>query len=75
MRDVRAAQLDNLLDTQSFSVQWLPTTGEFGLWNAFGDYDDHPKVRRVERDVDRSNHRYRHSGQVSDPWRRSSAPR
>ena len=25
-------------------MQWLPTTGEFGLWNTFGDYDDHQKV-------------------------------
>ena len=41
---VSAAQLDNKLDTQSLSVQWLPTTGEFGLWNTFGDYDDHQKV-------------------------------
>jgi Protein of unknown function (DUF3011) len=41
---VSAAQLDNRMDTQSFSVQWLPTTGEFGLWNTFGDYDDHQKV-------------------------------
>jgi hypothetical protein len=41
---VSAAQLDNRLDTQSYSVQWLPTTGEFGLWNTFGDYDDHQKV-------------------------------
>ena len=41
---VSAAQLDNRLDTQSFMVQWLPTTGEFGLWNTFGDYDDHQSV-------------------------------
>jgi hypothetical protein len=41
---VSAAQLDNRMDTQSFSVQWLPTTGEFGLWNTFGDYDDHQQV-------------------------------
>jgi hypothetical protein len=41
---VSAAQLDNRLDTQSYFVQWLPTTGEFGLWNTFGDYDDHQKV-------------------------------
>jgi Protein of unknown function (DUF3011) len=41
---VSAAQLDNRLDTQSFSVQWLPTTGEFGLWGTFGDYDDHQNV-------------------------------
>jgi hypothetical protein len=41
---VSAAQLDNRFDTQSFSIQWLPTTGEFGLWNTFGDYDDHQQV-------------------------------
>jgi hypothetical protein len=41
---VSAAQLDNRMDTQSYSVQWLPTTGEFGLWNTFGDYDDHQQV-------------------------------
>jgi hypothetical protein len=41
---VSAAQLDNRFDTQSFSVQWLPSTGEFGLWGTFGDYDNHEKV-------------------------------
>jgi hypothetical protein len=41
---VSAAQLDNKLDTQSYTVTWMPTTGEFGLWNTFGDYDDHQKV-------------------------------
>ena len=41
---VSAAQLDNRLNTQSYSVQWMPTTGEFGLWNTFGEYDDHQKV-------------------------------
>ncbi|AMY09159.1 hypothetical protein LuPra_02372 [Luteitalea pratensis] len=41
---VSASQLDNRMDTQSFSLQWLPTTGEFGLWNGFGDYDAHQKV-------------------------------
>ncbi|HEX6975939.1 MAG TPA: DUF3011 domain-containing protein [Vicinamibacterales bacterium] len=41
---VSAAQLDNRMDTQSYSVQWLPTTGEFGLWGTFGDYDFHEKV-------------------------------
>jgi hypothetical protein len=25
-------------------LQWLPTTGEFGLYGTFGDYDDHQKV-------------------------------
>ena len=41
---VSATQLDNRLDTQSFMLQWLPTTGEFGLYGTFGDYDDHQKV-------------------------------
>jgi Protein of unknown function (DUF3011) len=41
---VSATQLDNKLDTQSYSVQWLPTTGEFGLNGTFGDFDFHEKV-------------------------------
>jgi hypothetical protein len=41
---VSAAQLDNRFDTQSYSLQWLPSTGEFGLWGTFGDYDDHQIV-------------------------------
>jgi hypothetical protein len=41
---VSASQLDNRFDTQSYSVQWLPTTGEFGLYGTFGDYDYHQKV-------------------------------
>jgi len=41
---VSASQLDNKFDTQSYSLQWLPTTGEFGLYGTFGDYDDHQKV-------------------------------
>jgi hypothetical protein len=41
---VSATQLDNRLDTQSFMVNWLPTTGEFGLYGTFGDYDDHQTV-------------------------------
>jgi Protein of unknown function (DUF3011) len=41
---VSAAQLDNRFDTQSYSLQWLPTTGEFGLYGTFGDYDYHQKV-------------------------------
>ncbi len=41
---VSAAQIDNKMDTQVGSVLWMPTTGEFGLWNTFGDYDDHQKV-------------------------------
>ena len=41
---VSASQLDNKFDTQSFSLAWLPTTGEFGLYGTFGDYDNHQKV-------------------------------
>jgi hypothetical protein len=41
---VSATQLDNQFDTQSYSLQWLPTTGEFGLWGTFGDFDDHQQV-------------------------------
>ena len=41
---VSAAQLDNRFDTQSFSVQWLPTTGEFGPWGGFGDYEGHERL-------------------------------
>ncbi len=41
---VSAAQLDNRLDTTSFMVQWLPTTGEFGLYGTFGDFDHHEKL-------------------------------
>jgi hypothetical protein len=41
---VSAARLDNKLDTQSYSIQWLPSTGEFGLFGTFGDYDNHQNV-------------------------------
>jgi hypothetical protein len=41
---VSATQLDNRFDTQSYSVQWLPSTGEFGLYGTFGDYDDHQRT-------------------------------
>jgi hypothetical protein len=41
---VSAAQLDNILNTMSFMVQWLPSTGEFGLYGTFGDFDWHEKV-------------------------------
>jgi hypothetical protein len=41
---VSATQLDNKIDTQSFMLAWFPTTGEFGLYGTFGDYDDHQKV-------------------------------
>jgi hypothetical protein len=41
---VSASQLDNNLNTSSFMLQWLPTTGEFGLYGTFGDYDYHEKL-------------------------------
>ena len=41
---VSASQLDNTLDTTSLMLQWLPTTGEFGLYGTFGDYDYHEKL-------------------------------
>jgi hypothetical protein len=41
---VSAAQLDNVFDTTSYMLQWLPTTGEFGLYGTFGDYDYHEKL-------------------------------
>jgi len=41
---VSASQIDNKMDTQSFMVQWLPTTGEFGPWAGFGDYEGHEKL-------------------------------
>jgi hypothetical protein len=33
---VIAQQLDNRLNTQTVMWQWLPTTGEFGLYGTFG---------------------------------------
>jgi len=41
---VSASQIDNKLDTTSLMLQWLPTTGEFGLYGTFGDYDHHETV-------------------------------
>jgi hypothetical protein len=41
---VSATQLDGHLNTTSFMLQWLPTTGEFGLYGTFGDFDDHQSV-------------------------------
>jgi Protein of unknown function (DUF3011) len=41
---VSASQLNNKLDTQSYMINWMPTTGEFGLYGTFGDYDYHEKV-------------------------------
>jgi len=41
---VSASRLNNKLDTQSYSLAWMPTTGEFGLYGTFGDFDDHQMV-------------------------------
>jgi hypothetical protein len=41
---VSASQLDNTLDTTSVMLQWLPTTGENGLYGTFGDFDQHETV-------------------------------
>jgi hypothetical protein len=41
---VSASQLDAKIDTQTVMLQWLPTTGEFGLYGTFGDYDNHEMV-------------------------------
>jgi hypothetical protein len=41
---VSATQLDAKIDTETFMLNWLPTTGEFGLYQTFGDYDDHQKL-------------------------------
>ena len=41
---VSAARIDNRMDTTSVSLQWLPTTGEFGLYGTFGDFDYHETV-------------------------------
>jgi hypothetical protein len=41
---VSASQLDAKMNTQTLMLQWLPTTGEFGLYGTFGDYDDHQMV-------------------------------
>jgi len=41
---VSAARLDDSFDTTAMSLQWLPTTGEFGLYGTFGDFDYHENV-------------------------------
>jgi hypothetical protein len=41
---VSASQMDNRLDTMSVMLQWLPTTGENGLYGTFGDFDNHQTV-------------------------------
>ena len=41
---VSASQIDNTIDTTALMLQWLPTTGEFGLYGTFGDFDHHEKL-------------------------------
>lgn len=41
---VSASQLDNDLNTTSLMLAWMPTTGEFGYLQTFGDYDYHEQV-------------------------------
>ncbi len=41
---VDAGQLDNKLGTQTISFAWLPSTGEFGLYGTYGDYDNHQMI-------------------------------
>ena len=38
---VSASQLDAGFNTISGAVWWMPTTGEFGALNGFGDYEQH----------------------------------
>jgi hypothetical protein len=41
---VDAGQMDADFTTVSTAVWWMPTTGEFGPRNAFGDYEHHENV-------------------------------
>lgn len=41
---VSSKELDNKFDTLSAALWWMPTTGEFGQGEGFGDYDYHEKV-------------------------------
>jgi len=38
---VQARQLDAKINTYSGSLTWMPTTGEFGPANGFGDFEEH----------------------------------
>lgn len=38
---IDAAQLDNTLNTYAGKLAWMPTTGEFGIANGFGDFERH----------------------------------
>jgi hypothetical protein len=41
---VNAGQLDAKVNTLSGALTWMPTTGEFGPINGFGDFESHQKV-------------------------------
>lgn len=41
---VNSARLDNGMSTQSFMINWMPTTKEFGYFGGYGDYEEHQKV-------------------------------
>ena len=41
---VSASQLDNCLCTFTSMLYWMPTTGEYGPGNGFGDYEYHEKL-------------------------------
>ncbi len=41
---VNAGQLDTKPNTLSGAITWMPTTGEFGPANGFGDFENHQKV-------------------------------
>lgn len=41
---VNAAQLDSDLDTWSGTLYWMPTTGEFGPSQGYGDFENHAEL-------------------------------
>jgi hypothetical protein len=41
---VSADELDNLLNTYSLALWWMPTTGEYGPGAGFGDYEYHEQL-------------------------------
>ena len=41
---VSATQLDSTLNTVSGALLWMPTTGEYGPGEPFGDFDQHSEV-------------------------------
>jgi hypothetical protein len=41
---VSAAELDDGLNTVSGSIWWMPTTGEYGYREGFGDFDHHDRL-------------------------------